>query len=171
MDALLITVIVFLILLFWVLGSSRESLFHESLFRESSSRESIVTGPVGNVNYLRLYEDFPGNELLFDFSNPEPSDKDGLKYMRYVLRGNVKSMDINLVGGAKTAHVRVWNIRDGRNNASLVSDFYENTVYTSPEARMWANENLDLLVDVSPGQRKKLDMTGPTNKILMEAYL
>lgn len=159
MDRLLIAVIVFLIVVMFLVSRSK------------TDTEHLVLPPTHGANYLRLYEDFSKNSILFEFTNLKPDSSEGLKYMRHVLRGDVKAIDVNLISTAHLGRVRIWNIRNGRNNASSVSDFYENTVYTTPEGRMQAAENLDLLVDVSAGERRQLDMTGPVKKVLIEAYL
>lgn len=160
MYSLVLLIIIILILL-WLASKQREKFAITPIIKAS-----------GSTNYVKLYEDFAWKDLLYGLSNSTPT----MKYLKYAIRAPVKSIDINLPNAIVDAaghpvKVELWNVRELKGLESSQSDFYENTIYTTPAYLRQVTGNLTKIADVGPGQRLKINDLSPIQKILIVAYL
>lgn len=140
----LIIVILILIVLFIYFKSKSEQLTNEKA--------------TGDVNYLKLYEDFDYNNLLYEMN--------GSGHVKYAIRAGVRSVDINIPG---TGYVELWNVRPNNVLASTLSDTYENTIYTTPSRLRDVTGKLELIARVNSGERFKSTDLPRIKKILIVA--
>lgn len=126
---------------------------------------------VGEINSVRLYEDFHWTDTLFEFVGNRADGE--IKHMKYAIRAPVKSIDINMPIGSPTEdrHVELWNVRDGKPTASSTADFYENNIYTTPDYLRNVTGNLTLLARVRSGERLRINDLDPTKKVLIVARI
>ena len=103
--------------------------------------------------FIKLYEDPLMKDLVFQTNGPRI----------FVVKAQVKSLHLKSSG----EKVQVWNIRQGSNIASSVSDFYTNTVYTTPPHLRNANFNMDLVASVGPGEELKTNRLPSIKKVLV----
>ncbi len=114
--------------------------------------------------YLRLYEDFRGKDLAYEF-NP----RSGHGAHRQFMKVNLKHIDAYLprTNSGPFAQVRgmqIYSVYGGAPNASLLSSFYN--PYLEPTSEFTANTaKYKQLLDLKPGQRVSIDVTDPTHQI------
>jgi hypothetical protein len=125
-----------------------------------SGSERLEDGDVegGGKNRIRLYEDFNYKDLLYS------SD---LKFLKYELRGDVRAADIDLTGADAGVFVELWNVRPDQTLASSVSDFYENTTYTTPDRLRGVSGNMVLIARVESGGQFKSNQLPLIRKVLI----
>jgi len=127
--------------------------------------EFLVSNAVGTRGYVHFYKDFTMDEMLFRIDGSHVDDIIP-KYFKYDLKGDAKSMDINLPKeGPKGRKVEIWARYPYNNNSIDVTDFYN--IYDRPEYIYGAHPNLKLIATVLPGQRFKSDDITPSNRFLV----
>lgn len=133
-----------------------------------NKKENLEIKP--NYPYIKLYENFYQNGLIFDF---EPFDDPSALYIRKIIKANIKSIDLNIIkhndGLDDTRFIKIWNMDDGSNIASLETDFYN--PYTESDFARRANPKYELIVDIKPGERLTANFTIPIKKIFLYARL
>jgi len=153
MTILKVAIVIFLLLLLiFVLGGN----------------ENFVNPTIQTKPFVKLYEGFNQKDLIFVFQ-PLLNDPAAL-YLKYIFKGNVKSVDINIPLSNdnldNTRKVQIWNIYDGDNMASSESDFYN--TYTEGNISLRANPGkYKLLLDMCAGNRIKLNISEAVKKILI----
>lgn len=140
-----------------------------SLFCKKS--ELFTTKVPRHRPYIHLYENFNQNNLVFTF-DPLLSDPTSL-YLKYVFRGVVKSVDINVPlldddENNNVREVKIWKVYDSDNLGSLEGDFYN--TYTDRNVAYIANDSkYKLLYHVNAGERITLNVEEPIKKLLIYA--
>ena len=135
--------------------------------------ETLVSGAIGDRSYVRFYNDFDMKHPVFEMENR--SDANAVQYFRYIWRGDVKSMDINLLKDGPESmmygprRARVWAYRFYSPVETTVTDFYN--TYQIPEHVLKANPNLQLIADVKPGERFTTDRVIPAKRFFVELVL
>lgn len=120
---------------------------------------------VGDKSYVHFYDDFVYNNLLFKMEQSEM-----IKYIKYDLKGDAKSMDINLVDNGRPGQmVEVWARYPFSNVGTTVSDYYN--AYPIPEYNYPNMTNLKLVARILPGQRFRSDNIVPSKRFLVKAIL
>lgn len=157
-----VVVIVLVIVLLWMAHQTKSENFNPLMVGVSH----------GSVNYVRLYEDFNWNDLLYELTNSSSK----MKYLKYAIKAPVKSIDINLPNpiispSGESVKVELWNVRQQKGLESSQSDFYENTIYTTLPYLRHVTGNLTKLAEVGPGQSLKIANLPPVKKILIVARL
>lgn len=143
------------------------------LFWVTTAKKETFADAVGDKSYVRFYNDFDMKRPVFEMEN-KPNAHD-IQYFRYIWRGDVKSMDINLTknGPESMMHgprrVRVWAYRFYSPVATTVSDFYN--TYQIPDHVLKADPNLLLIADVKPGERFSTDHVIPAKRFFVELVL
>lgn len=131
------------------------------LIYSASVKKNIETGggltsegmtAAGLTNYIKLYDRYPDNSVN-DYSKIEPAYENSIPgHIKFALRGDVKGIDVNLPIGEES-YIEIWNVRAGQTLASTASDFYENTIYTTPSYLRGVSPNLTLIARVRAGER------------------
>jgi len=131
------------------------------LFYYSRSAEKLEIIP--EENFVRLYDTFDqAGEPAYEVKGPVD--------IKYAVKIPVKSIDVN-IGKGTDGYVELWNVREGNTLASSMSDFYENTIYTTPSYLRGVSPNLTLITRVYPGQRYTISNPGKITRILVVAKL
>ena len=158
MCALQVIILILLILLiFWMVFPQRETL---------------ISPAVGDRSYARFYKDFDQKDLMFEMLGSAAGETKP-RYFRYIWRGDIKSMDINLLAngppgdkftGPRRAKVYayMWYSPVG----TTLTDFYN--IYQIPEHDWKAHPNLTLVADVKSGQRFQSDDIPFAKRFLVE---
>ncbi len=136
------------------------------IYMKSENLVNFVVEPAeGNSSYVRFYSDFNWSNLLFKMEQgPTP------KYIKYDLKGDAKSMDINLPDtGIPGQRVEVWARYPDKDVGTTLTDFYN--VYNIPEYDYSNMTNLQLVARVLPGQRYKSQNIAPSKRFLIKALL
>lgn len=127
---------------------------------------------VNSKPFIRLYEGFGYKNLVFNFE-PLTQDTPAYLYLRHIYKVNLKSADINVIkrndGLDDLRFVKIWNIYDGNNTASIESDFYN--PYDESDIARRANPKYDLIVDVKAGEHLTMEFTKPIKRIFIYARL
>jgi hypothetical protein len=139
-------------------------------------KKEHLTGPaVGNENYVRFYGDFNRKNKVFEMVASNSNTRSP-EFFRYIWRGDVKEMDINLLadgpsGSSDTGprRARVWAYRFYSPVGTTLTDFYN--TYQTPEHTRQANPNLQLVADVKPGERFQTDDVPFSKRFLVELVL
>lgn len=143
------------------------------LFGVATAKKESFADAVGDKSYVRFYDDFDMKHPVFEMENR--SDANAIQYFRYIWRGDVKSMDINLTkdGPESLMHgprrARVWAYRFYSPVETTVTDFYN--TYQIPEHVLKADPNLQLIADVKPGERFSTDHVLPAKRFFVELVL
>lgn len=114
-------------------------------------------------NYVRLYD-------TFDLTGEPAYEVKGPVDIKYAVKIPVKSIDVNIAKDSD-GYVELWNVRENNTLASSMSDFYENTIYTTPAYLRGVSPNLTLITRVYPGQRYTVSNPGKITRILVVAKL
>lgn len=129
---------------------------------------SLTISSSGTSNFVRLYEDWDGKDLLFEMENSDPSD---YKYFKDFFRGRVRAIDVNILADTKDSppdrRVQIWAYYPGSNVASSLSMQYETNQFDMPEHRLNIYNGFVKLADVNPGQRSIVQVDIPVEKIFM----
>lgn len=132
------------------------------------STEFLVIPAVGNQGYVRFYSDFNMKDLLFKIESG-PDDKE-YKYIKYDLKGDARSMDINIpAAGPPGRRVDIWARYSESVIGTSLSDFYN--IYNIPEYDYGAHPNLQLVASVLPGQRFQSDNIVPSKRFLISVKI
>jgi hypothetical protein len=127
--------------------------------------EFLVGPAIGDKGYVRFYSDFGMEDLLFRMDGSEP-DADQPKYIKYDLKGDARSMDINIPAeGPDGRRVEIWARYPYKNVGTSLTDFYN--IYDIPEYDYGVHPNLKLVATVLPGQRFKSDNIVPSKRFLV----
>ena len=168
MDYLIVVaiLIVVLILLLYSNQSKAENL-SDKIKTEPIKLQKTTPKP-----FIKLYEEFNEKGLVFDF---EPIlEERTSRYLRKVLKVNLKSIDINVPkqndGADEQRHVEIWSVYAGDNTASTESDFYNS--FTEPDFAKKANPaKFKLITNAKAGERLTLNIMEPVKKIYIFARL
>jgi len=127
--------------------------------------EFLISPSTGTHGYVRFYSDFNMEDLLFRIDGSGPNDIIP-KYIKYDLKGDARSMDINIpVEGPEGRRVEIWARYPYTNTGTSVTDFYN--IYEIPEYDYGVHPNLKLVATVLPGQRFKSDNIVPSKRFLV----
>jgi len=133
--------------------------------RTSPGTEFLISEAVGDVGYVRFYSDYNYSDLLFRIDE----DKNSPKYVKYDLKADAKSMDINLPTSSSNASVEIWARFPYSNIGTTQTDTY--SIYNIPEYNYQAQPNLKLVARVKPGQRFRSDSIIPSKRFLIKVTL
>ena len=161
MDPLLLLAI-FIVILILLLHRNSENLT-DKITLEPISLQKTTPKP-----FIKLYEEFNENGLVFDFQpvlNARTSN-----FLRKILRVNLKSMDLNLPIQKDCMdderRIEIWSVYD----SSTVSDFYNS--FTEPDFAKKANPaKFKLIANVKAGERLNVNVMDPVKKIYIFARL
>lgn len=136
----------------------------------NKSSEFMISEADGDQGYVRFYKDFNYSDLLFRIDGSTPSSESA-KYIKYDLKGNARSMDINIpLAGPPGRKVEIW-ARFPPYNAigTTQTDFYN--IFNIPEYDYKIHPNLKLVSTVLPGQRFRSDTISPSKRYLVIVYI
>jgi hypothetical protein len=140
------------------------------VFMINKSSEFMISDSEGTQGYVRFYKDFNYSDLLFRIDGSDPSSNSA-KYIKYDLKGDAKSMDINLpLVGPPGRRVEIWSRFPPYNAIGTTqTDFYN--IFNIPEYDYRIHPNLKLITTVLPGQRYKSDTISPSKRYLIIVYI
>lgn len=113
-------------------------------------------------SYIKLYDNF-------EYKGSPAYSKVGPTEMKYAIKAQIKSVDIKVVD--KDSYVELWNVREGQTLASSVSDFYTNTIYTTPSYLRGVSPNLKLIARVYGGEHFKSNNLPIIHRLMIVAHL
>jgi len=120
---------------------------------------------VGDKSYVHFYDDFVYNNLLFKMEQ-----SDAPKYIKYDIKGDAKSIDINLVdNGTPGQMVELWARYPFSRVGTTVSDFHN--AYLIPEYNYPLMTNLEFVTRVLPGQRFRSNNIVSSKRYFLKAIL
>lgn len=132
----------------------------------NKSSEFMISPADGNKGYVYFYKDFNYQDMLFRIDGSDSTAAEA-KYVKYDLKGNARSMDINLpLEGPPGRRVEIW-ARFPPYNAigTTQTDFYN--IFNIPEYDYKIHPNLKLVATVLPGQRFRSDKISPSKRYLI----
>jgi hypothetical protein len=149
-------------------------LFILIIYGLATSKKEAMTGPaVGTKSYVRFYNDFDQKDKVFEMEGTPSGEP---RYFKYIWRGDVKSIDINLLRSGPDGtdatgprRARVWAYMFYSAVGTTLSDFYN--IYQIPEHDYKAHPNLQLVADIKPGQRFQTDNVPFAKRFLVELVL
>lgn len=133
--------------------------------KTGSNTEFLISEAVGDAGYVRFYSDYNYSDLLFRIDE----DKNKQKYIKYDLKADAKSMDINLPASSTNASVEIWARFPYSNIGTTQTDVY--SIYNIPEYNYKAQPNVKLVAHVKPGQRFRSDSIIPSKRFLIKVTL
>ena len=155
-----ILLVLIILVIFWAVFPKKESF----------------TGPAtGNESYVRFYGDFNKSNKVFEMMGSDANSASP-QYFRYIWRGDVKAMDINILKDGPSGsditgprHARVWAYMFYSPVGTTLTDFYN--IYQIPNHVWKAHPNLKLVADVKPGERFQTDNVPFAKRFLVELVL
>lgn len=140
------------------------------VFMINKSSEFMISNAEGTEGYVKFYKDFNYKDLLFRIDGSNSSSKSA-KYIKYDLKGNAKSMDINVpLAGPPGRKVEIWARFPPYNPIGTTqTDFYN--IFNIPEYDYKIHPNLKLITTVLPGQRFRSDSISPSKRYLIIVYI